>query len=57
MLVEKKKRRNTLTNKSSKSPKMIKGNDKGEEFKCPKCNIVICLMVMCQIYVSVKEDI
>ena len=37
---KKKKRRNVLTNKSSKSPKTIKANDKAEERECPKCNIV-----------------
>ena len=37
---EKEKRRNVLTNKSSKSPKTIKANDKAEERECPKCNIV-----------------
>ena len=33
MLVEKKKRRNALTNKSSKSPILIKVNDKRKEGK------------------------
>ena len=41
MLVEQKnKRRNVLTNKSSKSLKIIKANDKGEKRKFPKYNVV-----------------
>ena len=35
----KQKRRNILTNKSSKSSKTIKANDKGEERKCPRCKL------------------
>ena len=46
---EKKKRRNVLTNKSSKFPKTIKANDKTEERECPKCNIVKLLMNIYQI--------
>ena len=34
--VEKRKRRNILTNKSTKSPKTIEDNNKGEERKLPK---------------------
>ena len=41
ILVEQKnKRRNILTNKSSKSLKIIKANDKGEKRKFPKYNVV-----------------
>ena len=39
---KKNKRRNVLTNKASKSPKSIKANDKGDERKCPQCNVVKC---------------
>ena len=41
MLVEQKnKRRNVLTNKSSTFSKTIEANNKGEERKFPKCNVV-----------------
>ena len=36
----KRKRRNVLINKSTKSPKTIEANDKWEERKCPKWNVV-----------------
>ena len=39
-LVVKRKRGNVLTNKSTKSSKTIEANDKGEEYKCPKFNVV-----------------
>ena len=50
------KGRNVLTIISSKYPKTIEANDKGEERKCLKYNVVIFKRV-CIKYVSLKEDI
>ena len=44
-LVENRKRRNVLTNKSTKYQKIIEGNDKGEEHKYFKCDIVMFFII------------
>ena len=56
-LVVKRKRGNVLTNKSTKSSKTIEANDKGEEYKCPKFNVVKFFKWTCAQYASMKEDI
>ena len=48
-LVEKKEK--------EKCANKTEANDKGEERKCPKCNIISFILLKCVLYATAKEDI
>ena len=45
-----------LANKSTKFPKTVAANDKGEGLKC-QCNIISFILLKCVLYATAKEDI